>query len=95
MIFLASTNPKEDYIAVLAETDYFEDLKHGWEYTLSHLIEQYKHEVRTVSSRIIRVLLKHYFACDYSLCFFYNPIYGSNICSISTTILHGCRKKER
>jgi predicted transcriptional regulator len=48
-IFLASTNPKEDYITVIAETDYFEDLKHGWEYTLSHLIEQYKHEIRTAS----------------------------------------------
>ncbi len=52
-IFLASTNPKEDYITVVAETDYFEDLKRGWEYALSHLIEQYKHEVRTVSLRTI------------------------------------------
>jgi predicted transcriptional regulator len=49
--FLASTNPKEDYITVVGETDYFEDLKHGWEYTLSHLIEQYKHEIRSVSLR--------------------------------------------
>jgi predicted transcriptional regulator len=49
--FLASTNPKEDYITVVAETDYFEDLKHGWEYTLSHLIEQYKQEIRSVSLR--------------------------------------------
>ena len=27
-IFLASTNPKEDYITVVAETDYFDDLKY-------------------------------------------------------------------
>lgn len=49
--FLASTNPKEDYITVVAETDYFQDLKHGWEYTLSHLIEQYKHEIHSASLR--------------------------------------------
>jgi predicted transcriptional regulator len=38
-VFLAATNPKEDYITVIAETDYFEDLKYGWEYTLSRLIK--------------------------------------------------------
>jgi hypothetical protein len=48
-IFLAATNPKEEYITVVAETDYFEDLKHGWEYTLNHLVEQYKQEIRTKS----------------------------------------------
>jgi predicted transcriptional regulator len=48
-IFLASTNPKEDYITVVAETDYFDDLKHGWEYTLRHLIEQYKEKIHTAS----------------------------------------------
>lgn len=48
-IFLASTNPKEDYITVVAETDYFDDLKHGWEYTLRRLAEQYKHEINTES----------------------------------------------
>ena len=52
-IFLASTDANEDYIRVVAETDYFEPLKHGWEYTLRHLIEQYKHEVRTISLRKI------------------------------------------
>ena len=46
-IFLAATSPNEDYITVVAETDYFDDLKHGWEYTLRHLIEQYKQEIRT------------------------------------------------
>jgi predicted transcriptional regulator len=49
--FLTSTNPKVDYITVVAETDYFQDLEHGWEYTLSHLIEKYKHEIRSASLR--------------------------------------------
>ena len=48
-MFLAATNPKEDYITVIAETDYFEDLKHGWEYTLARLIEQYNQEIHTRS----------------------------------------------
>ena len=48
-IFLASTDANEDYIRVVAETDYFEPLKHGWEYTLRHLIEQYKHEISLMS----------------------------------------------
>jgi hypothetical protein len=42
--FLATTNPKELYTRVVAETDYFEDLKHGWDFTLGHLVEQYKKE---------------------------------------------------
>ncbi len=42
--FLATTNPKERYTRVVAETDYFEDLKHGWDFTLRHLVEQYKKE---------------------------------------------------
>jgi predicted transcriptional regulator len=50
-IFLASTNPKEDYITVVAETDYFKDVKHGWQYTLSNLIKQYKQEIHTTSLR--------------------------------------------
>jgi hypothetical protein len=52
-IFLAATNSNEDYVRVVAETDYFEPLKHGWEYTLRHLIEQYKQEISTVSLRKI------------------------------------------
>ena len=48
-IFLASTDTNEDYIRVVAETDYFEPLKHGWEYTLRTLIEQYKHEISIMS----------------------------------------------
>jgi predicted transcriptional regulator len=52
-IFLAATNPNEDYIRVVAETDYFEPLKHGWEYTLRRLIEQYKQEISSISLRKI------------------------------------------
>ena len=48
-IFLAATDANEDYIRVVAETDYFEPLKHGWEYTLRTLIERYKHEISIMS----------------------------------------------
>jgi hypothetical protein len=47
--FLAVTEPKADYIIVVAEIDYFGDLKHGWEYTLRHLLEQYKEELQAQS----------------------------------------------
>jgi len=50
-VLLAATNTKEDYITVVAETDYFEDLKHGWEYTLNHLVEQYKYDIHSKSSQ--------------------------------------------
>ena len=36
---------------MVAETDYFEDLKHGWKYALSRLVEQYKHEIHSKSSQ--------------------------------------------
>jgi hypothetical protein len=48
-VFLAATDANEDYIRIVAETDYFEPLKHGWEYTLRTLIEQYKHEISMMS----------------------------------------------
>ncbi|NAL77600.1 hypothetical protein [Nitrososphaera sp. AFS] len=40
--FLARTNPKARYTHIVAESDYLEDLKEGWEFTLRHFIEQYK-----------------------------------------------------
>lgn len=40
--FLAKTNPKSRYTHIVAESDYLEDFKEGWEYTLRHFIEQYK-----------------------------------------------------
>lgn len=47
--FLAFTDPKADYIIVVAEIDYFDDLEHGWDYTLRHLLEQYKEELHASS----------------------------------------------
>jgi hypothetical protein len=47
--FLAFTDPKADYIIVVAEIDYFDDLKHGWDYALRHLLEQYKEELHASS----------------------------------------------
>ena len=47
--FLAFTDPKADYIIVVAEIDYFDDLKHGWDYTLRHFLEQYKEELHASS----------------------------------------------
>ena len=47
--FLAATDSKTDYIIVVAEIDYFGDLKHGWDYTLRHLLEQYKEELHSLS----------------------------------------------
>jgi hypothetical protein len=47
--FLAFTDSKADYIIVVAEMDCFDDLKHGWDYTLRHLLEQYKEELHASS----------------------------------------------
>jgi hypothetical protein len=42
--FIASTDPKEEYTHPVAETDRFEDLKHGWEYALREFVDNYKKE---------------------------------------------------
>ena len=47
--FLAFTDPKADYIIVVAEIDHFGDLTHGWDYTLRRLLEQYKEELHAPS----------------------------------------------
>jgi hypothetical protein len=39
---LAKTDPNAKYTHIVAESDYFEDFREGWEYTLRHFIEQYK-----------------------------------------------------
>ena len=44
--FLAKTNTKARYTHIVAESDYLEDLKEGWEFTLRHFIEQYKEALR-------------------------------------------------
>ena len=41
-LFLAKTDPNARYTHIVAESDYLEDFKEGWEYTLRHFIEQYK-----------------------------------------------------
>jgi hypothetical protein len=53
--FLAATDSKTDYIIVVAEIDYFGDLKHGWDYILRHLLEQYKEEIQSQSLGKIRI----------------------------------------
>ena len=40
--FLAKTNPSSRYVHLIAESDYLKDLKHGWDFTLRHFIEEYK-----------------------------------------------------
>ena len=44
--FLAKTDPNARYTHIVAESDYLEDFKEGWEYTLRHFIEQYKEAVQ-------------------------------------------------
>ena len=43
--FIASTDPKAEYTHPVAETDRFEDLKYGWEYTLREFVDNYKKEL--------------------------------------------------
>jgi hypothetical protein len=45
-LFLAKTDPKARYTHIVAESDYLEDFREGWEYTLRHFIEQYKEAVQ-------------------------------------------------
>jgi hypothetical protein len=40
--FIARTDPKARYTHIVAESDYLEDCKEGWEYTLRHFVEQYR-----------------------------------------------------
>src|SRR4051794_27554141 len=41
-IFIARTDPNARYTHIVAESDYLEDFKDGWEYTLRHFVEQYR-----------------------------------------------------
>jgi hypothetical protein len=43
--FVARTSLNSTYTHLIAESDYLEDLKHGWDYTLRHFVEEYKQEV--------------------------------------------------
>jgi hypothetical protein len=44
--FIARTNPDSRYVHLVAESDYLEDLKHGWDFTLRHFIEEYKKSIK-------------------------------------------------
>jgi len=45
-LFLAKTDPKARYTHIVAESDYLEDFREGWEYTLRHFIEKYKEAIQ-------------------------------------------------
>lgn len=42
LLFLAKTDPNARYTHVVAESDYIDDFKNGWDYTLGRFIELYK-----------------------------------------------------
>jgi hypothetical protein len=44
--FIARTNPNSRYVHLVAESDYLEDLKLGWDFTLRHFIEEYKKSLK-------------------------------------------------
>ena len=44
--FLAKTSPNSRYVHLIAESDYLEDLKHGWDFTLRHFVEEYKNCIK-------------------------------------------------
>jgi hypothetical protein len=44
--FLARTNLNSRYVHLVAESDYLEDLKHGWDFALRHFIEEYKKSLK-------------------------------------------------
>ena len=52
--FLARTNPKARFTHIIAESDYLEDLKEGWEFTLRHFIEQYKEALKQEPKEYLR-----------------------------------------
>jgi hypothetical protein len=65
--FIASTNPNEEYIHPIAETDNIKDLRHGWDYTLREVIENYKKNYyRKISGDDIQsIKLIPFYKCTY------------------------------
>jgi hypothetical protein len=65
--FIASTNPNENYIHPIAETDNIKDLQHGWDYTLREVIEKYKkNNYRKISGNSIQsIKLIPFYKCTY------------------------------
>ncbi len=52
--FLARTSPNSRYVHLVAESDYLEDLKYGWDFTLRHFIEEYKNSMKQQQQQNIR-----------------------------------------
>jgi hypothetical protein len=52
--FLARTNPNSRYVHLVAESDYLEDLKYGWDFTLRHFIEEYKNSIKQQQQNVRR-----------------------------------------
>ena len=65
--FIASTNPNEKYVHPIAETDNFQDLEHGWNYTLSELIGEYKENrfQKVVGEGFQSIKLIPFYICTY------------------------------
>ena len=65
--FIASTNPNEKYIHPIAETDNFQDLEHGWNYTLRELIGEYKENrfQKVIGEGFQSIKLIPFYKCTY------------------------------
>ena len=65
--FIASTNPNEKYVHPIAETDNFQDLEHGWNYTLRELIGEYKENrfQKVVGKGFQSIKLIPFYICTY------------------------------
>jgi hypothetical protein len=65
--FIASTNPNEKYVHPIAETDNFQDLEHGWNYTLRELIGEYKENrfQKVVGEGFQSIKLIPFYICTY------------------------------
>jgi hypothetical protein len=64
--FIASTNPNEDYVHPIAETDNFKNLQHGWDYTLREMINNYKkNRYNKGSSNDQSIKLIPFYKCTY------------------------------
>ena len=65
--FIASTNPNEKYIHPIAETGNFQDLEHGWNYTLRELIGEYKENrfQKVIGESLESIKLIPFYKCTY------------------------------
>jgi hypothetical protein len=65
--FIASTNPNEKYTHPIAETDNIQNLQHGWNYTLSELIGNYKENryQKVIGEGLHSIKLIPFYKCTY------------------------------